>query len=108
MLDLRFIRDNLDLVKENVAFRGVRNADPELVSELYGKRLHLQQELEALRAERNESSQKMKGKIEQEERQKLIERGRDLKERIAALEPELEGIERELDLAARKIPNMTH
>src|SRR5437868_2764255 len=27
MLDLKFIRDNLDLVRENIVFRGVKNAD---------------------------------------------------------------------------------
>lgn len=108
MLDLKFIRENLGLVKENIARRGVRNADADRVVELYSRRVSVQQELEALRGERNESSQKMKGKMEQAERQTLIERGRELKERIAALEEEHAAIGEELDAAARNIPNMTH
>ncbi len=108
MLDIKFIRDNLDLVKENIAFRGVKNADPELVVDLYQRRIGVLQSLEALRAERNETAQKMKGKLEQQERQKLIDRGRALKEEIAGLETEVDRLAVELDQAARTIPNLTH
>ena len=108
MLDLKFIRENLELVTENIARRGVRNADAARVVELYARRVAIQQELEALRAERNESSQKMKGKMEQAERQTLIDRGRELKELIAAREEEFNAVGDELDAAAKNIPNMTH
>lgn len=108
MLDIKFIRDNLDLVRENIAFRGVRNADPDKVVELYQQRVAVLQTLEGLRAERNETAQKMKGKLEPEERQTLIERGRQLKEEIAGHEAELEKLGTELDAAARNIPNLTH
>jgi seryl-tRNA synthetase len=108
MLDLKFIRDNVELVTENIRRRGIRNADPVLVADLYARRITLQQELEGLRAERNESSQKMKGKIEADERQTLIDRGRELKEKIALLEEELEALTNELEAAARNIPNLTH
>jgi seryl-tRNA synthetase len=108
MLDLKFVRENLELVKENIARRGVKNADADRVVELYARRVSVQQELEALRAERNESSQKMKGKMEPEERQTLIDRGRELKEQIAALEAEHDTVGLELDAAAKNIPNMTH
>jgi seryl-tRNA synthetase len=108
MLDLKFIRENLQLVKENIVRRGVRNADADRVVELYAQRISIQQELEGLRAERNESSQKMKGKLEQDERQALIDRGRELKERIATLEEEFNAVGEELDTAAKYIPNMTH
>jgi len=108
MLDIKFIRDNLELVRENIAFRGVKSADPDQVVDLYQKRLALQQSLEALRAERNETAQKMKGKLEPEERQKLIDRGRELKEEIAGLETEMEHLAANLEAAARAIPNLTH
>lgn len=108
MLDIKFIRDNVDLVKENVARRGVRDADPDLVVSLYHQRVEKVQALEALRAERNETAQKMKGKLEPEQRQALIDRGRELKEEIAAHEAELQTVEADLDAAAKKIPNMTH
>jgi seryl-tRNA synthetase len=108
MLDLKFIRDNLDRVRQNIAYRGVKNADPDLVVDIYGRRVALQQQLEALRSERNETAQKMKGKLEPDERQALIERGRALKEEIATLETDAERLAEELETAARYIPNMTH
>lgn len=108
MLDIKFIRDNVDLIKENIARRGVRDADPDLVVSLYHQRVENVQALETLRAERNETAQKMKGKLDPEERQRLIERGRELKEGIAMLERTLEQVEGELEAAAKKIPNMTH
>jgi seryl-tRNA synthetase len=108
MLDIKFIRDNLALIRENIANRGIRNADPDLVVDLYGRRVSVLQALESLRAERNETAQKMKGKLEPEERTKLIERGRELKEEIAGLETDVERLAAELDVAARNIPNMTH
>jgi len=108
MLDLKFIRDNLDLINENVVRRGVKNANPQQVVDLYAQRVATLQALETLRAERNESSQKMKGKLEQEERQRLIDRGRELKEQIAALEADERRLGEELDVAAKNIPNLTH
>jgi len=107
MLDLKYIRDNLDAVRENIRKRGAR-ADADRVVELYAGRNTELQRLEALRAERNETSQRMKGKLEQEERQTLIERGRALKEEIAEVEGTVMRLEEELNAAARAIPNMTH
>ena len=34
MLDIKFIRDNLDSVRKNIEYRGVKNADPDLVVDL--------------------------------------------------------------------------
>ena len=46
MLDIKFIRDNLALVKENIANRGIKNADPDLVVDLYARRTSFLQALE--------------------------------------------------------------
>ena len=82
MLDLKFIRDNIDAVRENVKNRHV-TADPDLVVELYDQRNQLLKELEALRASRNANADRMKGKLSAEERAPLIEEGKRLKEGIA-------------------------
>ncbi len=108
MLDLKFIRDNVDLIKEVIQRRGVKNADPERVVELNKQRVETIQSLESLRAERNETAQKMKGKIEQDERQVLINRGRELKEDIAKQEADLQEVEAQLDAEAKNIPNLIH
>ena len=107
MLDLKFIRDNLDAVRENAKNRHAA-ANPDLVVELYDRRNALLHELETQRALRNANAEKMKGKPAAEERAALIEEGRRLKEAIARLEKNHEENERALIEEAQKIPNMSH
>ena len=107
MLDLKFIRDNVDAVKENVRNRHV-SADPDLVVELYDKRNQLLKELETLRASRNANAERMKGKLSPAERAPLIEEGKRLKESIAEIEGRHEETEKKLIEEALKIPNMAH
>ncbi len=108
MLDIKFIRDNIDAVRTNIEARGVRNADVDRVVTLYADHVAILQRLETARKERNETSQKMKGKLEQAERDVLIARGKELKEEIAGLEERIAAVDAEYDVAIRAIPNMTH
>ena len=107
MLDLKFIRDNVDAVKDNIRNRHV-SADPDLVVELYDKRNQLLKELETLRASRNSNAERMKGKLSPAERTPLIEEGKRLKESIAEVEGRHEETEKKLIEEALKIPNMAH
>lgn len=107
MLDLKFIRDNLDSVRENVKKRHV-HADPDRVVSLYDQRNLVLRELEELRSKRNENAKRMKGKLPDEERQGLIEEGKRLKQEIPSKEQELATIEEELQEEAARLPNMTH
>ncbi|XP_011082294.1 serine--tRNA ligase, chloroplastic/mitochondrial isoform X3 [Sesamum indicum] len=66
------------------------------------------QEVERLRAERNVVANKMKGKLEPSERQKLIEEGKNLKDVLFTLEEDLVTLTDELQLEAQCVPNMTH
>jgi len=107
MLDYQFIKDNLEKVEENIRHRFMK-ADAHLVVRLIERRSQLIQELEHNRAARNQNAQNMKGKLQPEERQILIEEGKQLKEKIAELEAELETCEKDLRTEALKIPNMAH
>ena len=107
MLDFKFIKDNLDLVKANIARRNVK-ADADLVARLYSDRCALEQRTDDLRRERNENAAAMKGKLEKADRDTLIARGQKLKEEIAVVEAELAVAEKELRTEAGKIPNLTH
>jgi seryl-tRNA synthetase len=107
MLDLKFIRDNLDAVRRNTANRHVA-ADPDLVVSLYDRRNAALHELEARRAARNANAEKMKAKLSPEERAGLVEEGKRLKEAISTHEKEVEGLEKKLAEEAQKIPNMSH
>ena len=70
MLDLKFVRENIDAVKANTANRHV-SANPDLVVELYDKRNGILKELENLRASRNSNADKMKAKLSPEDRARL-------------------------------------
>jgi seryl-tRNA synthetase len=107
MLDLKFIRDNIDAVRENVKNRHV-TADADLVVQLYDQRNLMLKELESLRASRNANAERMKGKLTPEARTPLIEEGKRLKESIAEIERRHEENEKRLVEEAMKIPNMSH
>jgi seryl-tRNA synthetase len=107
MLDLRFIADNLEAVKKNIAGRYM-TADADLVVQLFSRRTELSTALQSLQQQRNANAAAMKGKLEASRREALIGEGKKLKEDIAAAEAELARVEADLDAAARRIPNMAH
>ena len=107
MLDYRFIKENLDAVKANIVARNMK-ADADLVVELFDKRTSLVTSLQSLQTKRNENAAAMKGKLDNDTRQKLIAEGKSIKEQIAKAETDLAEAEKELETAARQIPNMAH
>ena len=107
MLDYRFIKENLDAVKANIVARNMK-ADADLVVELFDKRTSLVTSLQSLQTKRNENAAAMKGKLDNDTRQKLIAEGKSIKEQIAKAETDLAEAEKALETAARQIPNMAH
>lgn len=107
MLDYKFIKDNLDAVKENIKNRNM-TADADIVVKLYDERTAMVTELQALQQKRNENAQSMKQKLDNDKRQELIAAGKAIKDEIATLEAKLKETEEKLDEAARQIPNMVH
>ena len=107
MLDYRFIKENLDAVKQNIVNRNM-NADADLVVKLFDERTALTTKLQELQTKRNANAASMKGKLDPETRQKLIEEGKQIKEAVSVAEKELSECEAKLDEAGRQIPNMAH
>ncbi|MEN6364081.1 MAG: serine--tRNA ligase [Rectinema sp.] len=107
MLDHRFVKENLAAVKRNIVDRFMQ-ADADLVVELFDRRNALIRTLEDERKRRNDNAASMKGKMEPALRAGLIEEGKALKDRIAALESELAETETRLAAEASRIPNMAH
>ena len=105
MLDYRFIKDNLEAVKENIKNRNM-TADADLVVQLFDERTALTTKLQSLQQKRNENAASMKQKLDAETRAKYIEEGKQIKDEIASVSKELEDKEVKLEEAARKIPNM--
>src|SRR3989338_6333559 len=99
MLDINYIRENKELVKENVRKRKSQ-VDIDQVIELDSKRKELLQRIDEKRAERNASS---KEKPDQSQ----LERLQALKQELEELEPQLKLIEQELLSKLNIIPNMS-
>jgi seryl-tRNA synthetase len=107
MLDLRFIRENPDLVKEALVKLNTTAPIDEILS-LDEQRRELLSEVEALRAKRNAVSKeigKMKGG---DRRQALIEEMREVGERIKGLDDQVRQVEEQLNEAMLQVPNMPH
>ena len=107
MLDYRFIAENLEAVKKNIADRYMK-ADAEAVARLFARRTELSTGLQALQQQRNANAAAMKGKMDAPERAALVDEGKKLKESIAAAEADLADTEAALLKEGRKIPNMAH
>ncbi|MFH0805506.1 MAG: serine--tRNA ligase [Patescibacteria group bacterium] len=93
MLDIKYIRENSDKVKEGCEKKQV-NVDIDKLLEIDKKRRELLQKIETLKAEQNKL-----GKDDQEKAKKL-------KEKIKKLDPELNKIEKEFNQLMRIIPNI--
>lgn len=106
-IDFKFVRDNVDLVAQNCVARA-SSADPHEVARLYGDFLDLSQQVDKIRATRNENSAAMKKKLEPSERESLIARGKELKDMLDVLESKLADLEIVLQREGQRLPNMTH
>ncbi|KKW42517.1 MAG: Serine-tRNA ligase [Candidatus Magasanikbacteria bacterium GW2011_GWA2_56_11] len=100
MLDIKYIRGHAAEIKENCARRRVQ-ADIDRLLELDEKRRGELQDIEKLRAERNQGS---KGKPDPDEISRLREIGEQIKDLEAGLVP----VEAEFTELMAQIPNLTH
>lgn len=100
MLDIKYIRENTELVKKNCVNRRVKVDIDELLSLDEQRRENLKS-LEDLRAEKNKGS---KGKPTPEEIAKMKELG----EQVKKLEETKESIEVKYRELLLRVPNMTH
>ena len=107
MLDYRFVKNNLEAVKQNITNRAM-HADAEAAVQLFDERTEMVTALQGLQAKRNENSLAMKKARDAVERNALIETGKAIKAEIAAVEAALKEKEAALDEAMRRIPNMAH
>jgi seryl-tRNA synthetase len=102
MLDIQYIRENPELVREKSKQKGY-DVDIDQLLGFDGKRRELLAEVEALRRERNDIAEATKGQRPNDEQ---VARGRELKDKLANLEHELSAIEQEFIVLLKKVPNM--
>jgi seryl-tRNA synthetase len=108
VLDLRFVRENIELLKEKLALRG-DTLDLTPFLQLEQERRGLIQEVEALRSQRNQVSDEI-SRIKQQkgDAADLIARMRGVSERIKTLEDDLKGKEEWVQAFLLVIPNIPH
>ncbi len=99
MLDLKFIRDNTELVRQAVVNRQ-DSAPLDEILKLDSSRRRKLLELEEARRERKEIARERKADVEVE--------GRELRSRIKSLEEELRNLESQLEDLLLRVPNIPH
>ncbi|MGL4461761.1 MAG: serine--tRNA ligase [Planctomycetia bacterium] len=107
MLDLRFIRDNVDLVKTNCAERKA-SADVDALVALAERKQSLATELQDVQRRQNDVAKKNKGPLDAAVRQELIAEGKALKDEAAALEATSREVDEQVLVEQQRIPNLTH
>ena len=105
MIDLRLLRDDPDGLATALARRGVAAEDLHTLRALDDRRRSLISEVDAARGEQRNASKAI-GQASPEERQTLIDAASALKQRVAALEEQLQAVEAEHTAFAARIPNL--
>ncbi|MEK6756529.1 MAG: serine--tRNA ligase, partial [Bacteroidota bacterium] len=108
MLDLKFIRENVELVRNGAEAKGITVDLDELIS-LDGQRRKLIQEGESLKAKRNEASAQI-GKLKKDggDASRAIAEMEAVKERIQAIDQGLREVEKRVNELLLTIPNIPH
>ncbi|WP_099158953.1 serine--tRNA ligase [Virgibacillus ndiopensis] len=109
MLDMKYLRNNFQEVKEKLVHRGEDLSELDKFGELDSRRRALIAETEQLKAKRNEASQKISVlKKEKKDADAAIKEMREVGEQIKVLDTELKEIEEKLAHIMLSIPNLPH
>lgn len=95
MLDINYIRENIDFVKKGISAKGYSEEVVDKVLEVDQKRRELINEVDLLRQKRNEAASK-----------KDIEAGKNVKEQLQQKEPQLKELEDQFKSYLLQIPNL--
>lgn len=102
MLDIQFIRENADTVKQKAAQKGY-DVDIDQLLGFDKERRELQVQVDDLRRQSNELAAAAKGQRPSEEQ---IAKGRELKDQTADLEHRLSAVDKEFDALLKSVPNL--
>lgn len=105
MLDIQFIRDHADLIREAAQNKRVELDVDELLS-VDRERRALLQEIEELQSLKNDINDLIRSAKTPEERAEVIEKGKDIKSRLEAKEPLFASIKSRYDELMALVPNI--
>lgn len=103
MLDIKFIRENQEDLKEAIKDKGL-NLDLDKLLELDEDRVKMIQEIEKLQSERNELNKKIKGGRKPDD--SIINEGKKIKKNLEEIEPRYQEIKRQFDEIMVQIPTI--
>ena len=106
MLDIKFIRDNVDLVKEGIKNRGQKMDITELL-DLDEERRKLLTEVEALKSQRNKANDEISALMKEKKNPKdVISKMKAVSQKIADFDTKVEDIQQKIDKIVYLIPNI--
>ena len=109
MLDIKFIREHPDAVRENCTKKNTDPARVDAILELDSRRREIIQQGEELKATRNSVSQEVaKKKKAGEDAEDLIKEMRSVGDTIKSLDEELRSVDEQLTEHMMWVPNMAH
>ncbi len=104
MLDIKYIEENKEEVKKSCQLRNV-DCDIDRLLKRNKERVKLLQEVEGLNSQKNQLNDQIKSAAD-EDRNKLIEQGKGIKERLSEKEPQLKKLEKDFFQMMNKVPNV--
>jgi len=105
MLDIKFIRNNPDAVKEACSKKNIK-CDIDKLLDVDSKRIKIKQELEAIAAEKNKASKAIPQAKDQVEREGIINAMKALDQNTGNLEKKLKELEEEYESLMLSVPNI--
>jgi seryl-tRNA synthetase len=105
MLDIKFIRENQEVIKKAAENKGV-DLNVEELLEMDEKRKELLQKIEELNSMKNDINDLMKEAKTEEEKKEIIEKAKDIKEKAAKAEAEYKSVRNIFDLLMVRVPNI--
>ena len=111
MLDLKYVVAHAEAVKQNCIHRNVGAdivADIDLIVTLDAERKAIQHEVEEIRRRQNEVAQSTGKEKDPARRMELVTEGKQLKEKVVAVEHRLTELEQDVKHRLGRLPNLTH
>jgi len=105
MLDIKFIRENAEILKKSIVDKNIKLDLGELLA-LDKRRSELISEVEEFKSMKNSVNDLIKSAKTDKERKEIIEKGKEIKIKTEEKEPELKKIQQEFNELMVKVPNV--
>ena len=106
MLDVKFIKENRDIVQDSIEKRGLsKKVDLEKLLDLDSKHKELLRNIEEHRSLRNKLSKDI-SKVSEDERKKLVDEATKVKNELKEMEVELETLSQQVKQTLLNVPNV--